>query len=238
MNPTAAEDRAQTPRLGAVSVIAGAQLPDQASSVSSHVLSGAASSAASKSAVYQIDEIRREAIPFKKVIQFSRSEESGQAKVETWGKSGVAEKTYRVTYRGQKPVAFDLRHTDVIRKPIDTVISAGYSVRGARQLPSRSGTYTRTREIDMIATGYSPYEGSGQGICKTGIRAGLGVVAIDPRIIPLGSKLYIDGYGYALAGDTGGAIHGNRIDLGLNSRHLATMVGRRVVHVYVMSEGR
>jgi 3D (Asp-Asp-Asp) domain-containing protein len=188
--------------------------------------------------VYQVDENRRETIPFKKVIQLSRSESAGQTAVAAWGENGVLEKTFRITYRGGQPVAFDLIHTRVIKQPVDTVVLAGYSTRGARALPSRSGTYTRTREIDMIATGYSPYEGSGRGICATGIRAGFGVVAVDPRVIPLGSKLYIDGYGYALAGDTGGAIRGDRIDLGLNSHHLANMVGRRAVHVYVMSEGR
>ena len=46
------------------------------------------------------------------------------------------------------------------------------------------------------------------------MRAGYGVVAVDPRVIHLGSKLYIEGYGYAIAGDTGGAVKGYIIDLG------------------------
>jgi 3D (Asp-Asp-Asp) domain-containing protein len=198
----------------------------------------ASASVESKADVYTIVEVRRESIPFKKVIQLSRNEDAGQAQIETEGQPGIVEKTYRVTYRGNDPAAFDLIHTQVIKQPVDTIILAGYTERGARALPSHSGTYTRTREIDMIATGYSPYEGSSRGLCATGIRAGFGVVAVDPNVIPLGSKLYIDGYGYALAGDTGGAIHGNRIDLGLNSYRQADNVGRRVVHVYVMSEGR
>ena len=61
-----------------------------------------------------------------------------------------------------------------------------------------------------------------------------GIVAVDPRVIPLGSHLYIPGYGRATAGDTGGAIQGNRIDLGFNSSTDALQFGRRSVTVYVL----
>jgi 3D (Asp-Asp-Asp) domain-containing protein len=187
---------------------------------------------------YQIDEVRTSPIPFKKVIHLSRSVAPGQAKVVTWGQPGEVAKTYRVTYHGDTPTSFQYRRTKVVRPAIDTEILAGYTDRDARVLPSRAGVYTRMREIDMTATGYSPYEGSKRGLCATGVRAGFGIVAVDPRVIPLGSKLYIDGYGYAIAGDTGGAIRGNRVDLGLNTYHEADMVGRRPVHVYVLTEGR
>ncbi len=62
-----------------------------------------------------------------------------------------------------------------------------------------------------------------------------GVVAVDPRVIPLGSHLYIPGYGRAVAGDTGGAIIGHRIDLAFNSYGDAIRFGRRPVKVYVLN---
>jgi resuscitation-promoting factor RpfB len=87
--------------------------------------------------------------------------------------------------------------------------------------------------LHMVATAYSPYCGGGcRGVTATGTRAGRGIVAVDPRIIPLGSRLYIPGYGYAVAGDTGGAIIGARIDLGMDTDRECMNFGRREVIVY------
>ena len=67
--------------------------------------------------------------------------------------------------------------------------------------------------MTMEATAYLPGDGGGAGITATGIPATYGVAAVDPSVIPLGSRLYIPGYGEAVAADTGGAIYGYRIDL-------------------------
>jgi 3D (Asp-Asp-Asp) domain-containing protein len=67
-----------------------------------------------------------------------------------------------------------------------------------------------------------------------GWQAGYGIVAVDPRVIPLRTRLYIPGYGYAVAGDTGGAIRGSRIDLGFNTYRDARQFGRRNVTVYLL----
>ena len=96
--------------------------------------------------------------------------------------------------------------------------------------PSRGGT---GRTLAMNATAYAPGYGAGT-ITATGRRAGYGLVAVDPRVIPLGTRLYIEGYGNAIAADTGGAIKGNRIDLGYNSGSEAFAFGRRPVSVQVL----
>ncbi len=86
----------------------------------------------------------------------------------------------------------------------------------------------------MVATAYTANCYGCSGMTASGQHAGHGIVAVDPRVIPLGSHLYIPGYGQAIAGDTGGAIHGNRVDLGFNSNSDAMQFGRRSVTVYVL----
>ena len=86
----------------------------------------------------------------------------------------------------------------------------------------------------MEATAYLPSDGGGSGITASGMVARRGVVAVDPNVIPLGTRLYIPGYGEAIAADTGGAIRGDRIDLCMESYGEAMQFGRRYVTVYVI----
>lgn len=88
------------------------------------------------------------------------------------------------------------------------------------------------RSIVMAASAYSAYETSGYTARGSYLRRGL--VAVDPNVIPLGTRLYIPGYGHALADDTGGAIRGNRIDLAFDSYEEAIQFGRREVTVYIV----
>ncbi|MBR4030800.1 MAG: 3D domain-containing protein, partial [Clostridia bacterium] len=78
------------------------------------------------------------------------------------------------------------------------------------------------------------------GITASGMRAQVGVVAVDRRVIPLGTKLYIEAvdgswvYGNAIAGDTGGAIKGNRVDLFFDTTAECLQFGRRAARVYIL----
>ena len=86
----------------------------------------------------------------------------------------------------------------------------------------------------MVATAYLPTDGEGRGITYTGTRARYGEIAVDPRVIPLGTKVFIPGYGIAVAEDTGGDILGNRIDLCMESYDSCMAFGRRTVQVYIL----
>lgn len=91
-----------------------------------------------------------------------------------------------------------------------------------------------TQVLGMEATAYLPTDGGGGGLTAMGIPATYGIVAVDPDIIPLGTKVYIPGYGEALAADTGGAIYGYRIDLCMEDYWQAMDFGRRTVTVFVL----
>lgn len=129
-----------------------------------------------------------------------------------------------------------------VKKPVDRSSKRNiqpeklkFAKRGS--YPSR-GYFSGRRIIDMHATAYtaSPSENGGNRSGRTaiGLKIGHGVVAVDPRVIPLGTRLYIEGYGHAVAADTGSAIKGHRIDLGVDTRRESNRIGRRRVRVHIL----
>ncbi|WP_182005448.1 LysM peptidoglycan-binding and 3D domain-containing protein [Priestia aryabhattai] len=95
-----------------------------------------------------------------------------------------------------------------------------------------------SKEITVEATAYTAYCAGCSGITATGIdlrsNPNRKVIAVDPRVIPLGSRVYIEGYGEAIAGDTGGAIKGTRVDLFMASQSSALNWGRKTVKLQIL----
>lgn len=90
------------------------------------------------------------------------------------------------------------------------------------------------RAISMSASAYSAYDPGNTHYTARGSLLRKGLVAVDPKVIPLGTRLYIPGYGNAIADDIGGAIKGNRIDLAFDSHGEAIQFGRQNITVYII----
>jgi hypothetical protein len=107
--------------------------------------------------------------------------------------------------------------------------------KGGQSTKNNNGAPSKySKVLTMEASAYSSQDPGNGNYTATGSRLTKGIVSVDPNLIPLGTKLYIEGYGYAVADDVGGAIKGNRIDLAYDSRAEALQFGRQTVKVYVL----
>jgi len=187
--------------------------------------------------VRQEDIIEEEPIPFATRERKDPELEKGKRKVVQEGREGIRANTVRLTYEDGRPAGRETVATRVVRPPRDKIIAVGTKI-VIRTLASPQGPIRYREAIEMEATAYYPGpESTGKwadGFTATGVPAGYGVVAVDPSVIPLGTKLYIPGYGIAEAADVGGAIKGRRIDLCFDTYREAIHFGRRRLTVYVL----
>ncbi len=177
--------------------------------------------------------VQREPIPYSTLRKATSQLRSGTSRTVQNGRNGEKETTYRVYTRPNGAEARrEVFRTRILRHSVTEIIEEG-----RRTTLASRGYFSGRRVVTMIATAYDPYHcgGSGSGRTFTGLLGGYGVVAVDPRFIPLGTRLFIEGYGYAVAADTGGAIKGNRIDLGIDSKHDAHGLGdMKAVRVHIL----
>ena len=90
------------------------------------------------------------------------------------------------------------------------------------------------RALYVSATAYSAHDPGNGNRTATGTLVRRGVIAVDPSVIPLGTRVFIPGYGEAVAEDIGSGIHGNRIDVAFDSHAEALMFGRQELEIFIM----
>lgn len=170
----------------------------------------------------------------KAVYVVERGIPAGRTVVENPGKPGLITRTYRVTYQGSRELSKVLVSKDYIA-PEEKVIKIGKTIS-----ESSRGSFVRGRVIELMATAYlshsSGRHSTRDSYTRSGRKAAFGCVAVDPRVIPLGTWIYVEGYGIALACDTGGAIKGHRIDLCMESNSEVSEFGRKKVKVYILTK--
>lgn len=202
-------------------------------------------------------ETLTEPIPFETETKNSKLTSNYTTKVVTEGKDGLKKVTYKVRYEDEKEIARVEVDSEVIKEPVTKVVE-----RVAKTNPSvsRGGYVARTGDKpenfievkEMKATAYclcskccgkSP-SSPGYGVTSSGLKivpdTGMKVIAVDPKVIPLGTWVYVEGlngasdYGYAIAADTGGAIKNNKIDLYMETHDATRQWGIKSVKVYIV----
>lgn len=183
--------------------------------------------------------------PFKTIKKKNKELSHKQSKILVQGVNGKNKVKCKEYYAGDKLIKEEVIHVETIVKPIDQVFEEGTK----DVFTNDRGDFTARKAIKMVATAYEAGPRStgkrpgdkGYGITASGARAKRGTVAVDPRVIPLGTKLYIKSltpgvpdYGFAIAQDTGGAIKGNKIDLFMDTVWECLQFGRRPVMVYIL----
>lgn len=165
-------------------------------------------------------DVEIEYIESSTVYEVDNSLEPGETRTVE-GQDGVRTRRYALTYVDGVEVGRELISDVLDPEPQDTVIY--YSEREAEPAaPPRpsgdalvAGTPLRVYAVayNAASAGRSP-DDPNYGITATGVRVTWGVIAVDPSVIPLGTRMYIPGYGYGVAADTGGGVKGYMIDLG------------------------
>ncbi|MBS7345277.1 MAG: DUF348 domain-containing protein [Caryophanon sp.] len=191
--------------------------------------------------VQKVTDVVEDSIDFAVETKNDESLLKGHEKVMQEGSKGKVARTYEVVTENGQEVSRTLKAENVIAEPTNKIVSVGTKVAVASV--SHSGDAGSEppsgQEFYVTATAYTATCNGCSGITKTGINLlanpHLKVIAVDPNVIPLGSKVWVEGYGYAVAGDTGGAIKGHIIDLFMPNVEDAYAWGRKTVRIKVLN---
>lgn len=147
------------------------------------------------------------------------------------GAEGITRRRYRTRYENGEAVARVLEDTWLAQEPADRRIAYGQKITPITETMPDGTVITYWRKIKMLATSYTA-ESAGGNRTRTGDLLRPGIVAVDPRIIPLRSQVYVPGYGIGDALDTGGGIISRRIDLAFDAANYRSVRGW--VDVYLL----
>ena len=172
---------------------------------------------------YKVKEKKEEVEAVNKVI-LDPSMTSGVQETEE-GNDGEGVFTYTTKYVNGKKKGTEREVKEWITEPHDNVLRLGTSATG------NSGEYIVTKTFTANTTAYTAGAGARGAL---GQSVHVGTCAVDPRFVSLRSELWVEGYGYAFANDTGGAVKGNVVDLYMSSRGQCISWGRRNVTAYVI----
>ena len=166
-----------------------------------------------------------EKIPFEITINEDDNLSKGETKIDQEGKDGEKEMIYELIYEDGKLVDKNLVSEKVVNSPTNKVIKKG--IKEEIMVASRG---SNSRQMSVVSTAYATGT-----ITATGTKPKWGTIAVDPKIIPYGTKVYIPQFGRTfIANNTGGAIKGNKIDIFMNTKKECYNWGRRTIEIQIL----
>ncbi|MFJ7890451.1 ubiquitin-like domain-containing protein [Lysinibacillus xylanilyticus] len=215
--------------------------------------------------VEKVIDVVEESLDFAIRKEQDASLQEGKEKVVTEGQKGLRTKTYEIIKENGKVVAKKLKSKNIVKEPQNQVVAVGTktivhnmastdNIASTDSIPntaSKDSIGSKSTvllgstepvsgsEFYVIATAYTPYCKGCTGTSATGINLRLNpemkAIAVDPSVIKLGSKVWVEGYGTAVAVDTGGAIKGNKIDILVQTEIQAINWGVKRVRIKVLN---
>jgi len=214
----------------------------------------------------EVLEVLEESVPFEEVTNNNKNLQEGKTKVAQEGKEGIKEITIKKLFVNGELTSEEKVDETIAKEPVPRVIEKGTKKKEPIVAANRGGLSSKKEKVTnknnesnnkfnakesfiAEATAYDlSYDSCGKlpgdkgyGLTALGTKARHGVVSVDPKVIPLGTRLYIESldgtkdYGYAVAEDTGAAIRGRRVDLFFTNSNAAKRFGRRKIKVHILN---
>ena len=177
------------------------------------------------------DVIEKQAINFDTIVEKNDSLDKSVKKVKSEGVDGKKETTYRVVYKDGVESSRQVISTKVVSEPQNKIVVQGTGTIYA----SRGGSESAKKQLIFKTTAYTGGTSTSSGRKPVRVVGGISTIAVDPTVIPIGTKVYIEGYGYAVAADTGSGIKGNIIDVYFNSEKETSNWGLKQVQVSIIA---
>ncbi|MFO1441937.1 DUF348 domain-containing protein [Bacillus sp. Bva_UNVM-123] len=187
--------------------------------------------------VEKVTDVVEEPIKFAVITKKDSNLAKGKEKVVNQGQEGLLTKEYEVVLENGKEVSRTLISEKKAKDKQDKVVAVGTKVAPV-QVVSR-GSSQGGQELYVNSTAYTAFCNGCSGSTATGINLrsnpNVKIIAVDPSVIPLGTKVYVEGYGYAVAADTGSSIKGNKIDVFFATKAEAYRWGRKTVKIKILN---
>ncbi len=186
--------------------------------------------------IEKVTDVVEQPINFAVITQKDDDLPAGTEKVLKEGTEGLVSKKYEVTKENGKETSRKLLSETTVKEKQDKIVSVGTKDEVV-QLASRGEE--SGKEVHVNSTAYTASCNGCSGRTATGIdlkaNPNAKVIAVDPSFIPLGTKVYVEGYGYAVAADTGGSVKGQKIDVFFSTKAEAYRWGNRQVKIKIIN---